>query len=102
MFTDKMNILNEKLDHLQNTLSNEVKIGTAKVQNELDTLKSEYDILNDKTKEIKNIIKSSTSELKTAAELGLTSKTKEDIEASIELISEEISKTYDKIKKITG
>jgi len=102
MFTDKMNILNEKLDHLQNTLSNEVKIGTAKVQNELDTLKSEYDILNDKTKEIKNIIKSSTSELKTAAELGLTSKTKEDIEASIELISEEITKTYDKIKKITG
>ena len=102
MFTDKISTLNEKLDQLENTLSNEVKIGTAKVQNELDTLKSEYEILNDKTKEIKNIIKSSTSELETAAELGLSSKTKEDIEASIELISEEISKTYDKIKKITG
>jgi len=102
MFTDKISTLNEKLDQLENTLSNKVKIGTEKVQNELNTLKSDYDILNDKTKEIKNIIKSSTSELKTAAELGLTSKTKEDIEASIELISEEISKTYDKIKKITG
>ena len=86
------------------TLHDELKLklhlGSAEVKSELEGLESTLTTLKSKVAKIADVAGDSAKELSTAAELGFTGESKEDVSVALELAANEIKESYKKIQKL--
>lgn len=100
MNKNKMETILDEAKTLRDTLQLHANLGKAEAEDGYDELEAQYESLVAKSKKIADAAGDSAEELRIAAELGIDSKSKEDLYAAMELAAEEIKKGYEKIKKI--
>jgi len=96
----KMNGLLDDLQQFKDELTVKANLGQAEAKEELEKLEPFYDELKAKIEKIGEVAGDSASELKAAAELGIDAESKEDISTALELATENLKSSYEKIKKI--
>jgi len=85
-------------------LHDEVKLklhlGSAEAKTQLESLESSMTTLKSKIAKIADVAGDSAKELSTAAELGFTGKSKEDVSIALELAANELKESYKKIQNL--
>ena len=88
----------EEAQRIRDELVLKANLGAADAGDQLEKLNDKYELFKAKSKEIFAVADDSADELKIAAELGITAKSKEDVMTALELAAEEIKESYKKIQ----
>jgi len=100
MNSDKITALLNDVKQLKDELTVQANLGKAEASDELAKLEPVFDDLKKKTEKIADVTGDAASEIKTAIELGIDAKNKEDIDTALELAGEELKAAYTRIKDI--
>ncbi|HIQ46160.1 MAG TPA: hypothetical protein EYH57_00920 [Sulfurovum sp.] len=99
--------MNKKIDALLNDITAlrdelilKANLGQAEAKEELDKLDPILDNLKLKSQKIADVAGDSAQELKVAAELGMDADSKEDLQTALELATDELKKSYEKVKNL--
>lgn len=99
--------MNKKIDALLNDITAlrdelilKANLGQAEAKEELDKLDPILDNLKLKSQKIADVVGDSAQELKVAAELGMDADSKEDLQTALELATDELKKSYEKVKNL--
>jgi len=99
--------MNKKIDALLNDITAlrdelilKANLGQAEAKVELDKLDPILDNLKLKSQKIADVVGDSAQELKVAAELGIDANSKEDLQTALELATDELKKSYEKVKNL--
>jgi len=99
--------MNKKIDALLNDITAlrdelilKANLGQAEAKEELDKLDPILDNLKLKSQKIADAVGDSAQELKVAAELGIDADSKEDLQTALELATDELKKSYEKVKNL--
>ena len=99
--------MNKKIDALLNDITAlrdelilKANLGQAEAKVELDKLDPILDNLKLKSQKIADVVGDSAQELKVAAELGMDADSKEDLQTALELATDELKKSYEKVKNL--
>jgi len=99
--------MNKKIDALLNDITAlrdelilKANLGQAEAKEELDKLDPILDNLKLKSQKIADVAGDSAQELKVAAELGMDANSKEDLQTALELATDELKKSYEKVKNL--
>jgi len=99
--------MNKKIDALLNDITAlrdelilKANLGQAEAKEELDKLDPILDNLKLKSQKIADVVGDSAQELKVAAELGIDANSKEDLQTALELATDELKKSYEKVKNL--
>jgi len=98
--SNKLQGLLDDVKKLRDELEKKIDSAQDEAKEEFAELENKYEALKEKGKKILDVAGDTAEEIKVAAELGIDSKSKDDIETAFELAMDELKEGYSKIKKI--